>query len=198
MIDIVVRRLVGMVPVLIGVSLITFALIQIIPGDAAVVIAGPDASTDQVEAIREVLGLDRPLHVQLGIWYWNLLQGDLGDSFLLGRSVTQAIMERLPVTMLLTTYSILLTMPLGVAAGLIAAYRQNTWVDTAVMSVALVGVSVPSFWLSVMGILLFPSRSAGCRPAVTFRPRRGSSPACARSPCRPYRWPSSRLVFLRA
>lgn len=177
MIDVVVRRLISMVPVLFGVSLVTFALIHIIPGDAATVIAGPDASRDQVEAIRQVLGLDRPLHVQLGRWYWNLFQGDLGQSFMLGRSVVQAIMERLPTTLLLTTYSILLTMPFGIVAGLLAAYRQNTWVDTVVMSIALVGVSVPSFWLSVMGILLF-SVTLGWLPTSGYVPPSQGILAC--------------------
>lgn len=180
MIEIVVRRLISMVPVLFGVSLVTFALIHIIPGDAATVIAGPDASRDQVEAVRQVLGLDRPLHVQLGLWYWNLFQGDLGQSFMLGRSVMQAIVERLPTTLLLTTYSILLTMPFGILAGLLAAYRQNTWVDTVVMSIALIGVSVPSFWLAVMGILLF-AVTLGWLPTSGYVPPSEGILACLRS-----------------
>ncbi len=180
MIEVILRRLISTIPVLIGVSLITFGLIHIIPGDPAIVIAGPDASVDQVESIRQLLGLDRPLHIQMGVWYMNLLQGDLGNSFMLGRSVLQAIQERLPTTLLLTAYSIVITMPLGIAAGLLAAYRQNTWVDTAVMSVALLGVSVPSFWLSIMGILVF-SVMLGWLPSSGYVPPSEGILACLQS-----------------
>lgn len=180
MFDVIVRRIFSAIPVLLGVSLVTFGLIHVIPGDAAVVIAGPDASSDQVEAIRVLLGLDKPLHVQLGLWFWNLFQGDLGDSFMLGRSVAQAIQERLPTTLLLTTYSILLTIPFGITAGLIAAYRQNSWADTFVMTIALVGVSVPSFWLSVMAILLF-SVTLGWFPTSGYIPPSEDFLGCLRS-----------------
>ncbi|MEX0921989.1 MAG: ABC transporter permease [Rhodovibrionaceae bacterium] len=180
MLDVIVRRLCSAIPVLLGVSLVTFGLIHVIPGDAAVVIAGPDASSEQVESIRAVLGLDKPLHVQFGLWFWNLFQGDLGDSFMLGRSVAQAIQERLPTTLLLTTYSILLTIPFGIAAGLIAAYRQNSWVDTFVMTIALVGVSVPSFWLSVMAVLLF-SVTLGWFPTSGYIPPSEDLLGCLRS-----------------
>jgi peptide/nickel transport system permease protein len=180
MLDVVIRRLISMVPVLLGVSLVTFGLIHIIPGDAATVIAGPDATSDQIAAVRTVLGLDKPLYVQLSVWFWNLFHGDLGNSFMLGRSVVQAISERLPTTLLLTTYSIVLTMPFGILAGLLAAYHQNTWIDTVVMSVALVGVSVPSFWLSVIGILFF-SVTLGWLPTSGYVPPSEGILACLRS-----------------
>lgn len=180
MLEVILRRLISTVPVLIGVSLITFGLIHIIPGDAATVIAGPDATSDQVESLRELLGLNQPLHVQMGVWYMNLFKGDLGNSFMLGRSVLQAIQERLPTTLLLTAYSIVITMPLGIAAGLVAAYRHNSWVDTAVMSVALLGVSVPSFWLSIMGILVF-SVMLGWLPSSGYVPPSEGILACLRS-----------------
>jgi peptide/nickel transport system permease protein len=180
MLEVILRRLISTVPVLIGVSLITFGLIHIIPGDAATVIAGPDATSDQVESLRELLGLNQPLHVQMGVWYMNLFQGDLGNSFMLGRSVLQAIQERLPTTLLLTAYSIVITMPLGIAAGLVAAYRHNTWVDTAVMSIALLGVSVPSFWLSIMGILVF-SVMLGWLPSSGYVPPSEGILACLQS-----------------
>jgi peptide/nickel transport system permease protein len=178
--DVAFRRLLSIFPVLFVISLVTFALIHIIPGDAAIVIAGPDASLDQVASVRTLLGLDRPLHVQLGVWFWNLLHADLGNSFMLGRSVIQAIGERLPVSLLLTGYSIVLTMPIGIAAGLLAAYHQNSWIDTAVMSSALLGVSVPSFWLSIVGILLF-SENLGWLPTSGYVPLSESVVGCIRS-----------------
>ncbi|MCY0150182.1 ABC transporter permease [Hoeflea sp. G2-23] len=180
MLEVILRRVISIIPVLFGVSLITFGLIHIIPGDPAIVIAGPDASADQVQSIRELLELDRPLHIQMGAWYMNLFQGDLGNSFMLGRSVVQAVQERLPTTLLLTTYSIIISMPIGIAAGLLAAYRQNTWVDTTVMTVALLGVSVPSFWLSIMGILVF-SVALGWLPSSGYVPPSEGIIACLRS-----------------
>lgn len=151
----VARRLVSVAPVLLLVSLVAFGLIHIIPGDSAYVIAGPNATSDQIASIRATLGLDRPLYEQLVIWYSNALQGDLGRSFMLGRGVSQAIVERLPVTISLTIFSLLLTVPIGVLAGLIAAYNHNGWLDTSVMGFALIGVSLPTFWLAIMAVLLF-------------------------------------------
>lgn len=174
------RRLASAVPVLLLVSLVAFGLIHAIPGDAAYVIAGPDATSDQVEAIRATLGLDRPIPEQLSRWFWNLAQGDLGQSYMLGRSVSQAIAERVPVTFLLTVYSLILTIPLGVMAGLIAAYHHNRWLDTSVMGMALVGVSLPTFWFSIMAVLLF-SVELGWLPAGGYVPLSQSVWGCLRS-----------------
>ena len=174
------RRLASAVPVLLLVSLVAFGLIHAIPGDAAYVIAGPDATSDQVEAIRTTLGLDRPIPEQLWRWFWNLAQGDLGQSYMLGRSVSQAIAERVPVTFLLTVYSLILTIPLGVIAGLIAAYHHNRWLDTSVMGMALVGVSLPTFWFSIMAVLLF-SVELGWLPAGGYVPLSENVWGCLRS-----------------
>ena len=174
------RRLMGAVPVLIMVSLLAFALIHIIPGDAAQVIAGPDATADQIASIRATLGLDRPILEQFLVWLGNLARFDLGMSFMLGRSVAQAIVERLPVTLLLTLYSMVLTVPLGILAGLIAAYKHNRWADTAIMTVALLGVSLPTFWLSIAGILLF-SVHLNWLPSGGYVPPTEDLLACIRS-----------------
>lgn len=174
------RRLAQAIPVLVLVSLVSFALIHIIPGDAAVVIAGPDATRAQVEAVRTDLGLDRPLTVQLERWYGNVLRGDLGQSFMLGRPVAQAILERLPVTVLLTLYALAITLPLGLLAGIVAASYHNRWIDPAVMSIALVGVSLPGFWLSIMGIVLF-SVTLGWLPATGYVPLTQDWIGCLRS-----------------
>jgi peptide/nickel transport system permease protein len=175
-----VRRLAQAVPVLVLVSLISFALIHIIPGDAAVVIAGPDATRAQVAVIRTELGLDRPLAVQFGHWYGRVLHGDLGRSFMLGRPVAQAIAERLPVTVLLTLYALAITVPLGLLAGIVAARYHNRWADPAVMTIALVGISLPSFWLSIMGIVLF-SVTLGWLPATGYVPLAQDWVGCLRS-----------------
>lgn len=174
------RRLASAVPVLLLVSLAAFGLIHIIPGDAAHVIAGPDATVDQIESIRQSLGLDRPLLDQLVLWLTNALQGDLGQSYMLGRSVTQAIAERVPVTLYLTIYSLILTVPIGVVAGLVAAYNHNRWLDTSVMGMALLGVSLPTFWLSIMAVLLF-SVDLGWLPSGGYVPPGESLLGCIRS-----------------
>jgi len=151
----VARRLGATVLVLFLVTLISFSIMHMVPGDPAVVIAGVGASADQVQRIREQFGLDAPFLVRLGRWYAGLLRGDLGQSILLGRSVAQAIAERLPATLALAAVAFGLTAVLGVVLGTIAAVRQHTWVDQAVMTIAVVGVSLPGFWLGLILIILF-------------------------------------------
>jgi peptide/nickel transport system permease protein len=150
-----VRRLLAAAVVLFLVTLITFGLVKIVPGDAAVVIAGQDATAEELARVRLTLGLDRPWWEQLAGWYARLFAGDLGQSFTLGRSVGAAILERLPVTLGLALYALTLTIVLGLAAGILAALRQNTWMDAAAMSLALVGVSLPNFWIGIMLIFVF-------------------------------------------
>ncbi len=151
----IVVRLVNSIPGLLIVSLVSFSIMQMVPGDPASVMAGPQATPREVEALRQQLGLDRPFLEQLVIWYGNLIQGDLGRSILLGRSVGQAIWERLGITLALALLGFLVTLAIAVPAGVLAALRQNTWVDQAVMTIALAGVSLPNFWLGLMLIVLF-------------------------------------------
>ena len=151
----VARRLLSAIPVLFLVSLISFMLMRLVPGDPAVIIAGLQATPEEIESIRRQLGLDQPLINQLGSWYWQLLQGNLGDSILLGRSVTESIIERLPVSLSIALYALVLTLVVALTSGILAAMRQNTWVDQLFMTIALIGVSLPNFWLGLMLIILF-------------------------------------------
>ncbi len=155
MIRFIIRRILTAVPVLFLVSLMTFGLIQLVPGDPAVVIAGQEASAADIERVREMLKLDAPWYQQLVSWYGRLLQGDLGQSFTLGRSVAEAIGERAPVTFSLAIFALILTLIVGLTAGTVAALKQNTWIDGALMGLALVGVSLPNFWLGIMFIFIF-------------------------------------------
>ena len=98
-------------------------------GDPAIIIAGMEATPQEIEQVRQQLGLNEPIFIQLGNWYWALLHGDLGDSFLLGRSVTTAIIERLPVTLSISFFALIMTVSVAVGSGVLAALRQNTWVD---------------------------------------------------------------------
>ena len=155
MIQFILRRLLVALPVLLLVSLISASIMQLVPGDPAAVIAGQNASDAEIAQIREQLGLNRPFPVKLAAWYRDLARGDLGNSILLNRPVTQAIAERVPVTLALAGFALFLTVAIGVPCGIVAAVRANTWVDQAVLTLALVGVSVPNFWLSLMLIVLF-------------------------------------------
>ncbi|MBV9517251.1 MAG: ABC transporter permease [Hyphomicrobiales bacterium] len=151
----ILRRFASALPILVMVSLIAFGLMRLVPGDPSAVIAGLSATPEQIAAIRADLGLDQPLPVQLLRWYGGLLHGDLGRSLLLGQPVVEATFLRLPVTLALTAYALVVTLLLGLASGIIAALRQNSWVDQAAMVAAMFGISMPSFWLGLLMILLF-------------------------------------------
>lgn len=155
MILLTLRRLLSAIPVLFIVSLISFGLMRLIPGDPAAAIAGIAATPAQIEQLRRDLGLDEPLLMQLLHYYQGLLQGDLGKSLLLGKGVLAATMERLPVTIGLSLYALVLTLLIGVASGIIAALRQNTWVDQVAMMIAMLGISIPGFFLGLLMIIFF-------------------------------------------
>lgn len=149
------NRLLTALPILVMVSLITFGLIHMVPGDPSAALGGLSATPEQLAQLRHDLGLDRPLWVQLLLYYRGLLHGDLGRSILLGQGVAQATLQRLPVTLSLSLYALVITLVLGVASGIAGALRQNTVVDQGVMIFAMFGISVPSFWLALLMIILF-------------------------------------------
>ncbi len=155
MTGVVLRRLGSAVPILVIVSLITFAMIHLVPGDPAAAIAGLSATPQMIAQIHHELGLDQPLLSQLVRWYVNLAHGDLGRSILLGQPVLQATLERLPVTLLLSAYALVITLAVGMVGGIIAALRHNTAVDQGAMVVSMFGISVPNFWIGLLMILLF-------------------------------------------
>jgi peptide/nickel transport system permease protein len=155
MAGIIVRRLASALPILLIVSLITFAMIHLIPGDPAAAIAGMSASQEQIANIRRDLGLNEPLLSQLWHWYANLLRGDLGRSLLLGQPVTEATMLRLPITLALSAYALFITLVIGLTSGIVAALRQNTWIDQVAMVLAMIGISLPNFYLGLLMIILF-------------------------------------------
>jgi peptide/nickel transport system permease protein len=126
-----------------------------VPGDPALVLAGVGATGDQVQRIRQEFGLDQPFAIQLLRWYEGVLSGNLGDSVLLGRSVVRAIGDSLPPTLSLTVFAFVLSLVLGLFAGIVAAINHNDWVDRLVVGIAVLGVSLPSFWLGLLLIVLF-------------------------------------------
>jgi peptide/nickel transport system permease protein len=145
-------RLLSAIPVLAVVSLVSFAIIALVPGDMASEMAGPSATAEELARLRAQLGLDKPILQRMVEWYGALLRGDLGQSVLLRRSVTEAILERLPVTLGLTFLALVFAVVLGVLAGMVAAVRPNTWTDQGVMALALIGLSLPDFWLGLVFI----------------------------------------------
>lgn len=140
------RSILGSLPVLLIVSLITFGMMRLIPGDPSAAIGGLSATAEQLAQIRRELGLDEPLVVQLGKWCAELLQGNLGRSIMMGQDVLQVTMIRLPVTIALSLYALVLTLLLGLTSGILAALRQNTVVDQIAMVLAMIGISVPNFF----------------------------------------------------
>ncbi|EST54442.1 glutathione ABC transporter permease [Brevibacillus panacihumi W25] len=151
----IVKRLLQVIPTLIGVSILTFFLIHAVPGDPARMIAGPEASAEEVAEVREHLGLDQPLYVQYGKYVSNLLKGDLGVSLRSERPVLDEIMGRFPSTITLTVMAIAVMVVIGLFAGIFSATRPNSLIDNVTMMVSLFGISLPVFWLGLMLILLF-------------------------------------------
>jgi ABC-type dipeptide/oligopeptide/nickel transport system permease component len=149
------RRLALTVPVLLGVSLLVFTIMHIVPGDPVRLIAGPDAPEDVVARMRGELGLDRPLHVQYVSFLGRALQGDLGHSLRSRAAVVDEILARFPATLELTTASMGIAVLLGLPLGLVAAVRRATWVDYAAMGASLSTLSLPIFWVAIVAIWLF-------------------------------------------
>lgn len=148
------RRLLAMVPVLLLVSIITFSLIYLLPGDAALAMLGESANDPVAyEALRVKLGLDQPVYVQYYRWISNALMGDFGVSTRNYQPVTEAIVARLGPTVQLTIMSFIWSVAIGIPVGIISAIRPNSWTDTIGSVFAVAGVAIPNFWLGVMLIL---------------------------------------------
>ena len=154
----IVRRLLISVPVLVLVSVMSFAVIWLVPGDPAAVFLDVGATPQQLAQVRHQLGLDQPFYLQMLAWYGRIIEGDLGRSILLNRSVAVAIIERLPVTLSLTALALAFAVVMGIVAGLLAAMRHRSWADQSIMVLALLGLSVPEFWLGLVLIFAFAVR----------------------------------------
>jgi peptide/nickel transport system permease protein len=165
----IARRLLALVPVALVVATVAFVLIHLAPGDPASVIAGPDASAEDVQRIERQLGLDAPLPVQFMRWFGRLARGDLGQSIFLRKPVTEAILDRVEPTLLLTLFAIAISILIGVPAGVLSARYHNTATDQVLMVIALLGVSIPNFLLGLLFILCF-SVWLGWFPVAGYSP----------------------------
>lgn len=149
------RRLIGIIPVIIGLSLIVFLLMAMIPGNPAQALLGAFATPENVARVSAELGLDKPLWQQYFIWVNNLLHGDFGRSYVLNRPVIDEVLERLSATLLLGGCALLLSVVLGLLAGVTSAVRQFGWGDRLITLLVLIGISLPSFLIGLLMIMLF-------------------------------------------
>ena len=151
----IAKRLVMLIPVVIGVTFLVFFILNLSPGDTAAMIAGEGADAETIEATRRDLGLDQPVIIQYGKYMWNLLHGDMGQSYKSKREVFPTLMAAFPNTAKLAFWSILVAVAIALPVGIISATRQYSAVDNVGMVVALLGVATPNFWLGLMLIILF-------------------------------------------
>jgi peptide/nickel transport system permease protein len=151
----VIKRLLQIIPVVIGVTLIAFALIHLAPGDPVRTMLGQHATQQEIDDIRGKYGLDQPLYVQYFIWLGDVLHGDLGRSILSHEQVTTEIASRFPNTIELAIAAMIFAIIIGVIAGIISATKQYTVADYSVMGIALFGISMPVFWLGIMLMMIF-------------------------------------------
>lgn len=151
----IAKRLLMMIPVLFGISVIVFGIMALIPGDPATAILGSFATPENLARVRSELGLDKPLIEQYFTWLANLLHGDFGRSYSLNRPVINEVMDRLGPTLLLAGTSLLLCTVFGLITGVISAVKQYAWQDKLLTLSVLIGISTPSFWLGLILILIF-------------------------------------------
>ena len=151
----VLRRLALLVPVLLGVSLVSFGLMQLVPGDPALILAGEEATEEVLTRIRQEYGLNRPLPVQFVAYLRHAVVGDLGISIQSRQPVATLLEQRFPFTLKLAFLAILVSATLGVVAGIVAATRRNSILDIGALLGSLVGISLPIFWLGLLAILIF-------------------------------------------
>ena len=165
----ILKKILTAIPVLLVVSIVLFLLLNVMPGDAADSMSTMDATAEEVEALRESLGLHDPMYIQYLRWLKNVLKGDFGISFLNGASVTEKIVTRLPVTLELTLLAMLIAVAIALPMGVLSATHRNSAIDAIASFISMIGVAVPHFWLAMMLIIIF-SVNLHWLPASGFTP----------------------------
>jgi len=155
MINYIIKRLLALIPILIGVAVIVFLIVHLIPGDPAQTMLGERATDEALQRLREQMGLNDPLPVQFWRYVKDLLRGDLGRSIMSNNPVSAELAQRFPATLELSFFAIMFAVLVGIPAGIFASINQNSWFDNLSMLIALMGVSMPIFWLGLMFIWLF-------------------------------------------
>ena len=167
MINYTIRRLISAVPTILIVAIVIFFLIRCVPGNPAVVMAGESATADQIRELEMKMGLDQPVPVQFAKWLGNALRGDFGESIYYQRPVLEVIMSRLEPTLLLVGYAMLIAIAIGMSLGIVAAVNRNGLIDRICMTLSMIGISMPGFWLGLSLVILFAIRNAWF-PAVGY------------------------------
>lgn len=154
----VIRRLILLVPTLLGLILLTFGILKLTPGDPAAIMLGQSATPEQVAALRERLGLDQPVLVQFFKYTQSVIRGDLGQSIRGNVQVLDAVMARLPYTLELAASAMIVAVLLGVSLGILAATTRHKWFDNLIMVISIGNLSIPEYWLATLLILIFGVR----------------------------------------
>lgn len=165
----IIRRILATIPVMLLVATAVFLLLKLTPGDPAGILLGPDATEERRLALREQLGLNEPVIVQYFSWLWDAVRGDLGTSLFLDEPVTTALIDRAEPTLLLTAGAVLVALVIGIPLGVLSAIKRGSWFDVGSMGVAIVGISMPTFWLGLNLILIFAVR-LGWLPIAGYQP----------------------------
>lgn len=155
MINFIFKRILQLIPVLLGISVLVFLLLYLIPGDPAMTLLGQDATVEEIDRFKEQMGLNEPFIVQLSVFLLKLVKGDLGDSIFQSMPVADIVMKHLPATLELATLALIIALIIAIPVGIISAVKQFSWVDYTSMFFAQLGVSIPVFWLGLMMILFF-------------------------------------------
>lgn len=162
-------KMVSFIPVLILVSIMVFSMLHMLPGDPATTILGNEASPEAIAALNEKLGMNKPIIMQYFDWIWGIIHGNFGNSMVDNTPVLQLIFQRLPATLELITGSFIVALLIALPAGIISAARPGTWIDHICTSIAMIGMSIPHFWLGMMMIIFF-SVKIGILPASGYVP----------------------------
>ena len=151
----ILKRLITSLPLILGVCFLSFIIMQLAPGDPTLMYMDPNVSNEDMAQVRKNLGLDQPILIQFFYWLKQLAQGNLGYSYVTGKPVVQAIMERLPATLILSISSLFIILLITFPLGIICGYKKDTWVDDSITVFSFLGLSIPTFWLGLMFILFF-------------------------------------------
>jgi len=151
----VALRVIGVIPTLIGISLLVFGVTYLIPGDPALIMAGSEATPEVVANLRQQWGLDQPVYIRYLSWLGNIARGNLGDSYFSRQTVLQLVGNALPVTVELAILSLLVAVLIAIPTGIVSAVKAGSWFDVAAAALGFIGLSIPSFWLGIMLIYVF-------------------------------------------
>ncbi len=163
--DYIIKRILQIIPTILAITLVVFAMMQAIPGDPIIALLGDAYDEEDAEVLREEYGLNKPVMVQYGIWLAKVLQGNWGEAIISGREVLHDVLIRLPVTLELIALAMVVALLIAIPAGIIAAIRQNTWGDYTAMSTAMIGISIPDFFLGILLLLIFSFSLKGLLPS---------------------------------